>query len=948
MRSPARPPRAFIPFGNRPGLRGGGGNCLALLLAYLLLALMPVAGYSQISDLPQKPSAPSSVKLDGLNLPFVANAGQTDPKVGFYAQTFAGTVYVTREGELVYSLPPKDGKRGWTLVERFEQGKAQPAGIDANTSRVSYIKDQNGKAVTQNAATFGGVALGEVFPGVRVELRAHGKNVEKIYTLAPGADPARIRMGVAGAKSLTLDKDGNLVAATGNGPVRFSAPVAWQEKEGKRVPVKVSYALDGGRYGYALGEYDRGVPVVIDPLLQATYLGGNGTEKAKAITVDPTTGDVYVAGTTQSAGDGFPNSFPGTSGGYQSGSPYDTRLYSLPFLARFSSDLKTLKQATFVESEGVGDIDEFRIHPLNGDLYIKSYLNTVFSSQVARFSPDLTQLIQYKTLPFQLSSFVIHPINGDLYFVGSKSSQALIVKVVSDLKQYVTKEVGGSKSDEGNGIAVNPKTGDVYITGETFFNDFPGTAGGYQPANNSLPATGIKPDAFVAQFSADLQTLKQATYLGSHAEDAGDALLFSASGDSLYIQGATYSEEQKDFPGLAGGAYPPYPPSAANFIARMSSDLKVLYQSTMVPYLYDLRLLQQIFLHPLTGDIYILGSFEIDGSTKTDGMPSAVRLTPDLTHSYGGLPLIPNNHSDYPQYSGHPGRAYEFSPLTGDIYVVGDQFTAYSIPPRFPATDGGYQPAPSTDTSGLADIFIARFTSDDIITPDTTPDPFSFQEKKGVPLSAEITSNTVTITGISVPTPIKINGGDYSVGCNGKFVNTVGLIENGQTVCVRHTSAHISFMWWDTRLEIGDVAATFTSITGDGGDGGGSGGGNGGGTDSDNGGGSGDSNGGGNGTSGDTPPNPFSFKSKTMVKASKLITSKPVKIKGLKAPAPVNVANGEYSIGCKKKRFTGAVGTIKNKQKVCVRHISAANSGETVTTILNVGGMEGRFSSTTR
>jgi hypothetical protein len=51
-------------------------------------------------------------------------------------------------------------------------------------------------------------------------------------------------------------------------------------------------------------------------ILQSTYLGGSGGDKANAIAIHPTTGEVYVAGVTQS------KRFPKTSGGareYHSG-----------------------------------------------------------------------------------------------------------------------------------------------------------------------------------------------------------------------------------------------------------------------------------------------------------------------------------------------------------------------------------------------------------------------------------------------------------------------------------------------------------------------------------------------------------------------------------------------------------------------------------------------------
>src|SRR3989304_10228904 len=44
-------------------------------------------------------------KTQKLQMPFVANKGQVDEQVEFYAKTFGGTVFVTRDGEIVYALP---------------------------------------------------------------------------------------------------------------------------------------------------------------------------------------------------------------------------------------------------------------------------------------------------------------------------------------------------------------------------------------------------------------------------------------------------------------------------------------------------------------------------------------------------------------------------------------------------------------------------------------------------------------------------------------------------------------------------------------------------------------------------------------------------------------------------------------------------------------------------
>src|SRR3989304_8462673 len=54
---------------------------------------------------PQLDKAEFARKTKKLQMPFVANNGQVDEQVRFYAKTFGGTVFVTKDGDIVYSLP---------------------------------------------------------------------------------------------------------------------------------------------------------------------------------------------------------------------------------------------------------------------------------------------------------------------------------------------------------------------------------------------------------------------------------------------------------------------------------------------------------------------------------------------------------------------------------------------------------------------------------------------------------------------------------------------------------------------------------------------------------------------------------------------------------------------------------------------------------------------------
>ncbi len=132
-----------------------------------------------------------------MTIPFVPNAGHLDARVAYAARTFAGTVFVTREGELVYALPgpaQSAGERsarraggtarrgpGWTLVERFVGGTPRPQEGVAAAAQVNVFWGNDPARWRRGLPTYASVDLGEVWPGIGVRLRAYGSNVEKIY-----------------------------------------------------------------------------------------------------------------------------------------------------------------------------------------------------------------------------------------------------------------------------------------------------------------------------------------------------------------------------------------------------------------------------------------------------------------------------------------------------------------------------------------------------------------------------------------------------------------------------------------------------------------------------------------------------------------------------------------------------------------------------------------------
>ena len=112
--------------------------------------------------------------------------------------------------------------------------KTVPEGKDKAETKVNYFIGNDKSKWKTDIATYNSVSLGEVYAGVELELKAYGKRVEKVFTVNPGADPKAINLKIEGAKSLKVNEQGELEIKTGLGEVRYSKPLAYQERNGKK------------------------------------------------------------------------------------------------------------------------------------------------------------------------------------------------------------------------------------------------------------------------------------------------------------------------------------------------------------------------------------------------------------------------------------------------------------------------------------------------------------------------------------------------------------------------------------------------------------------------------------------------------------------------------------------------------------------------------------------
>ena len=662
-----------------------------------------------------------------LTVGFVPNRGQTDEEVAFAAKTSPGTVFVTRRGELVYLLRGPDFS--WSLSETFVAGRPVPASGHRAAARVTYLVAGDPGRSSEPLPTYKSVCFAEVWDGVEVSLRLNSGSVEKLFTVAPGADPGAIRMGVRGAQSLRIGSDGSLVAATGIGEVSFSAPVAYQEKRGERMAVAAAYVLNGRDYGFQIGAHDPALALVIDPILQSTYLGGGAFEGYAAIAVHPSSGQVYVAGSTQSA------NFPGVVGGAQPVLAGSNDVY----VARLDASLTTLIQATFFGGTGLDNPRGIALHPADAAVYVAGYSDspdlpgTAGASQpapagltdafVARLSPSLTTLNRSTFLggSFTDRAFAIrvHPVTGEVYVAGDSVSvdfpgrvggaqainngatDAFVTRLDASLATILQSTYfGGGSNDQAQDLAFGAGGTEVFITGITS-GGLPGTTGGAQPL---FGGGSGDTDAFVARFTASLTGLAQATYLGAAAFDNGYALAVDPGTGDLYAAGSTASP---NFPGVSGGARPGYGGGVADaFISRLSPALTTLRQSTFFGGSGGLENAVGIGISA-SGEVYATGATDsADLPGTAGGAQPGLGGSADAYVARFDPTLRVLHQATYLGGTGIDFTDHLTLASNGEIYVTGTTESS-----DFPRTAGGAQPAfGGLPGSGIPDAFVSRLS----------------------------------------------------------------------------------------------------------------------------------------------------------------------------------------------------------------------------------------------
>jgi hypothetical protein len=145
-----------------------------------VLFLIPIVSFASNTKITEDRV---KAKITRLSMPFIENTGQIESKdVSFYAKTFWGTVFITKNGEIVYSLPESVSpvtasdevptqfpSKGIALKEKLLGGNVKDVkGEGESITRVSYFKGKDSSKWRSNISTHNFVSLGEVYTGIEL------------------------------------------------------------------------------------------------------------------------------------------------------------------------------------------------------------------------------------------------------------------------------------------------------------------------------------------------------------------------------------------------------------------------------------------------------------------------------------------------------------------------------------------------------------------------------------------------------------------------------------------------------------------------------------------------------------------------------------------------------------------------------------------------------------
>lgn len=590
-------------------------------LYYLILSIVCTAGFGLFAQDTDHPKG---------NYKFLENKGQWFDNVLYKADTEAGKIWLEKQGVLYQFVDASGVERihhdhsndlkDTLIKQHLIYAEFLNANQNVTTSHkypsseyYNFFIGNNAANWANNVRGYNHITYHEIYNGIDLLYLEKDGELKYEYKIKPGFDPNQIAVKYHGQNSIKISKEGKLILDTDLGKLTEEKPYAYQIKNGKIIEVSCEFELiEKTTVKFKLGNYDKSLELVIDPVLIFATYAGSVTDNFGMTATYAYDGKAYSGGIV------YGNAYPTPAPAYDDLSNFtgaSSASYGITdvFISKYSEDGTTMLWTSFL---GGGDNIQGTetVHSLICDKDNNIYLYGATSS------------IDFPTQNAYQSTHAGGTSNSNYYYNGvyytAQGTDIFVSKLSADgMNLMGSTYVGGSGNDGLNyriaggtyssvaaydslttnygdqfrGEIMLDSLNNIYIASSTRSSNF--------PVLNSFQSTiGGQQDGVVFRLSSDFSSLEWSTFFGGTANDA----CYSVKLDSSYnilVAGGTASI---NIPGAAGGLYPTYQGGKADgFVFKITPDGSALVQSTYLgTSLYD----QAIFVEIDRWDnVYIVG-----------------------------------------------------------------------------------------------------------------------------------------------------------------------------------------------------------------------------------------------------------------------------------------------------------------------------------------------------
>ena len=535
----------------------------------LMLSLLSLVGFA----------AKPVDSLSARTIEFVQNLGQWDSNVLFATKVHGGSLFFERGAITVallspeqlnvfyqnkyYGLPQKPidaAAYKMCFLGASSFGEWQPS--NPQSHYYNYFIGHSVDHWVGHVPVYQLLRYNRLYDGIDMMLYQDGLSLKYEYVVSPSSDPSQIQVYYEGIQSIKVIDD-HLVVTTSVSRVVEMSPMAYQIVNGDTIVVDCNYVLDKQTVSFRLGNYDKSLPLIIDPVVVFSSYSGSVSDNWGYTATYDSDGNLYGGGIC------FGIDYPTTTGAYQvdyAGGQTDISI------SKFNAIGNTLLYSTYIGGAAL-DVPHSLYVNDNDELYVMGTTGSADypvtpSAYDTSFNGGSSKTIS-TSLTFQSGSdIVVSKLSAD----GSQLLASTFVGGTGNDGINIADGLRKNYADDNRGEILIDLNSNVYVVSSTLSSDFPATANAFDTTYHG------QQDVCVFKMSQDLSQMIWSAMLGGSGNEAGYGMSL-ASDNSVYICGGTRSQ---DFPVTLNVYQDTLHGGTDGFLAHISADGRTLMQSTFL------------------------------------------------------------------------------------------------------------------------------------------------------------------------------------------------------------------------------------------------------------------------------------------------------------------------------------------------------------------------------